>query len=94
MGAMEGLNLEQIKERLNLLFWPSLKACWMLWPAVMVSLVLFVELKLNANLYPHLALCKLSFRLLSLNTYLCLITAIETTKHVGLLLDYFLESKP
>ena len=36
IGAMEGLGFNKIKERLRLLLWPSMKANWMLWPAVQV----------------------------------------------------------
>lgn len=36
MGAMEGLSYDDTVERLKELYWPTLKACWMIWPAVMV----------------------------------------------------------
>lgn len=36
MGAMEGLNYNETVERLKELYWPTLKACWMIWPIVMV----------------------------------------------------------
>ena len=37
MGAMEGLSYDDTVERLKELNWPTLKACWMIWPAIMVS---------------------------------------------------------
>ena len=39
MGAMEGLSYNETVERLKELYWPTLKACWMIWPAVMVSTI-------------------------------------------------------
>lgn len=36
MGAMEGLSYNETVDRLKTLFWPTLKACWILWPVVMV----------------------------------------------------------
>ena len=40
MGAMEGLSYNDTVERLKTLYWPTLKANWMLWPAVMVGFLL------------------------------------------------------
>ena len=37
MGVMEGLTYNETVDRLKTLYWPTLKACWMIWPAVMVS---------------------------------------------------------
>ena len=37
MGVMEGLTYNETIYRLKTLYWPTLKACWMIWPAVMVS---------------------------------------------------------
>ena len=37
MGVMEGLTYNETMDRLKTLYWPTLKACWMIWPAVMVS---------------------------------------------------------
>lgn len=39
MGAMEGLSYDDTVERLKKLYWPTLKACWMIWPVVMVSAI-------------------------------------------------------
>lgn len=36
MGAMEGLSYNETVERLKKLYWPTLKACWIIWPIVMV----------------------------------------------------------
>lgn len=40
MGAMEGLSYNETVERLKKLYWPTLKACWIIWPIVMVSMAL------------------------------------------------------
>lgn len=40
MGAMEGLSYNETVERLKKLYWPTLKACWIIWPILMVSMVL------------------------------------------------------
>ena len=37
MGVMEGLTYNETMDRLKTLYWPTLKARWMIWPAVMVS---------------------------------------------------------
>ena len=36
MGVMEGLAYEDVIKRLKETYWPSSKACWMMWPFVMV----------------------------------------------------------
>ena len=50
IGAMEGLGFNEIKERLRLLLWPSMKANWMLWPAVQLINFKFVPVPHQLNL--------------------------------------------
>lgn len=49
MGAMEGLSYDDTLDRLKTLFWPTLKACWMLWPAVMVVNFKFIPVAHQLN---------------------------------------------
>ncbi|KAL9969087.1 hypothetical protein ACROYT_G021254 [Oculina patagonica] len=49
MGAMEGLSYNDTMERLKELYWPTLKACWMIWPMVMVVNFKFVPIAHQLN---------------------------------------------
>lgn len=49
MGVMEGLSYNDTVNRLEALYWPTLKACWMLWPAVMVVNFKFIPIAHQLN---------------------------------------------
>ncbi|KAJ3052543.1 hypothetical protein HK097_006074 [Rhizophlyctis rosea] len=46
-SAAEGMNVEQIKQRLEQNMWPTMKANWAIWPAALAFNFWFVPLKLR-----------------------------------------------
>ncbi|KAM7432625.1 hypothetical protein ABFA07_016985 [Porites harrisoni] len=49
MGVMEGLTYNETMYRLKTLYWPTLKACWMIWPAVMIVNFRFIPVAHQLN---------------------------------------------
>ncbi|CAH3152692.1 unnamed protein product, partial [Porites lobata] len=49
MSVMEGLTYNETMYRLRTLYWPTLKACWMIWPAVTIVNFRFIPVAHQLN---------------------------------------------